>query len=266
MVIQVREAFPAEVTQMTIDETGAVTFRFPSKSNALKFLKDVGVDFGTIIDVGTHAETPELRLAFPDKKHLLFEPVEEFFPKIAVNYSGLDWELVPVAVSNCDGTAKLQKIAISGDEISHSKLQSEASSDETLFEVPTVRLDTFLASRSDPRPFLLKVDVDGFEIPILQGAEGLWDAIDCVIVEATAETFLERLQFVSSKGFKLIDIVDQCYYSGVFSQADLVMVSERVWRSNDHLRPWTTQEFAWNKWVPIASFENSVQVGASNNG
>lgn len=240
--------------------------RYPSKSNALSFLSEVGVAFGTIIDVGTHAETPELRLAYPDKKHVLFEPAQEFFPRIAANYAGMDWELAPVAVSNADGVGKLQKIAISGDEISHSKLMTEQSEGVELFDVPTVRLDSFFANRSDPLPYLLKVDVDGFEIPILEGAEGIWDRIDCVIVEATADTFLDRLQFLTARNYKLVDIVDQCYYSGVFSQADLVLIAERVWQSNPRLRPWETQEFDWAKWVPIASFENYVQENEADGG
>lgn len=233
-------------------------FRFPSKANALKFLKHAGVEFGTIIDVGTHAETPELRLAFPDKKHVLFEPAEEFFAKIAANYAGMDWELAPVAVSSADGTARLQKFAIDGQEISHSKIQIGCD-DADLLEVTTVRLDTFFRDRTDPTPYLLKVDVDGFELPILESAEGIWSRIDCVIVEATADTFGERFEIIASKGYKLIDIVDQCYYAGVFSQADLIFVSERAWAANPLLlRPWEAQEFQWSKWVSIASFENFI--------
>jgi FkbM family methyltransferase len=249
---------------MTAGGPNSTTFRFPSKSNALHFLKQAGVEFGTIIDVGAHAETPELRLAFPDKKHVLFEPVEEFFPKIAANYAGMSCELVPVAVSDTNGTAKLQKIAISGDEISHSKIQSDVTV-ENLIDVPTVRLDTFFSGRTDPPPYLLKVDVDGYEIPILMGAEGIWDRIDCVIIEATADTFLERLQFVASKGYKLIDVVDQCYYSGVFSQADLIVVAERVLTRLPKLRPWETQDFHWRKWVPIASFEQFIPTKNAGN-
>lgn len=240
-------------------------FRFPSKTNALAFIREIGMTFGTILDVGTHAETPELREAFPTESHLLFEPAAEFYSRIASNYAGLKWELVPVAVSDSDGTGRLRKVAITGGEISHATLSAGGTSNEAADEevggalgtidIPTIRLDTFLKDRSDLRPFLLKIDVDGFEVPILRGAEGIWNDVDCIILEATADTFQERLQFVLTRNFRLIDIVDQCYYSGVFSQADLIFVSERVYQENPRLRPWQTQEFAWEKWVPIANLE-----------
>src|SRR5271163_4884616 len=117
-------------------------FRFPSKVNSLRFMKSVGVEIGTIVDVGAHVETRELRLIFPDKKHVLFEPAEEFASKIAANYAGMDWELITRAVSNFDGNAMLRKIAIDGGEISHAKLDF-GSDQNGLVNVSTVRLDTF---------------------------------------------------------------------------------------------------------------------------
>jgi FkbM family methyltransferase len=231
-------------------------FRFPSTKSTLEFMTAAGVEIGTIIDVGAHAETRELRLAFANKKHVLFEPAEEFFAKIASNYSGMDWELVPSAVLNSDGNAMLRKIAIAGNEISHAKLEF-GSDRKGLVQVPTVRLDTFFINRSDAQPYLLKVDVDGLEIPILEGAEGIWDRIDCIIVEATSNTFAERLQFVQSRAFRIFDIVDICYYAGVFAQADLIMLSERAW-SNPRLRPLETEKFDWNNWMSVSSLEGHL--------
>ncbi len=234
-------------------------FRFPSKTNALEFLKEIGVTFGTILDVGTHAETPELKAVFPETKHLLFEPASEFFSKIAANYAGLNTELVPVAVSDSDGQGRLKKIAIDGGEISHSTLVYSSDTEaEAIIDISTIRLDTFLSKRNEHKPYLLKVDVDGFEIPILRGAEGIWSDIDCIIVEATADTFLERLQFIIERNFILIDIVDQCYYAGVFSQVDLIFISKRLQQLNPRLRPWQTEEFGWEKWMPVASYEGHI--------
>jgi FkbM family methyltransferase len=229
--------------------------RFPSKKNALTFLRESGVDVGTVIDVGTHAETLDLREVFHDKRHILFEPADEFFPAIKKNYEGMDYELAPLAVSNADGVANLRKISIDGGEISHSKI--EFGDDPGLVEVPTVRLDTFLRGRDDLKPYLVKIDVDGFEMPILEGIGASWADVSCVIVEATQTTFADRLNYVLGQGFQLFDIVDQCYYGGVFAQADIILVANRLWQ-NPRLRPWETLEFAWDHWVPIASFEGLV--------
>lgn len=237
--------------------------RFPSKTNVLQFLKDLGVTFGAIVDVGVHAQTPELIRAFPNNRHLLFEPAEEFFPRIQENYNGLDWELFSVAVSDSDGEGRLRKVAITGGEISHSKLdysatdaEARAEGDLGVFEIVTVRLDTFLSNRNEPKPYLLKIDVDGFEMPILRGAEGIWSDIDLIIIEATYDTLLERLEYIARRGFHLLDIIDQCYYGGTLSQVDLVFVSDRLRQNNPKLRPWETEVFGWEKWVPVNNYES----------
>lgn len=165
---------------------------------------------------------------------------------------GMDYVLVSAALSDQDGTGQLSKIRIDGGQISHSSLTGKAGNGETE-AVTTLRLDTFMKSRDDPKPYLLKLDVDGFEIPIMQGTEGIWDDISCVIVEATLDTFAERMNYVLSKGFKLFDIVDICYYYNMFSQADLVFLAGRL-MDNPNLRPWQTKTFTWKEWVPVASF------------
>lgn len=40
--------------------------RFPSKKNALKTLRNLGVEFGCVLDVGVQAATAELIEVFPD--------------------------------------------------------------------------------------------------------------------------------------------------------------------------------------------------------
>jgi FkbM family methyltransferase len=231
--------------------------RFPSKTNALMFLREIGIRISTVLDVGAHAETIELRQVFPDVRHILFEPAAEFHTSLHKNYAGMDFVVVPFALSNQDGQGSLRKLSIDGAAITHSMLvdPSDGGPSET---VQTMRLDSFMTDRSDPKPYLLKVDVDGYEIPIIQGSEGILRDVACLIVEAPTNTFAERLNFVLSRGFKLFDIVDQCYYFGVMSQADMIFISKDISERPD-LRPWDTRKFDWRGWVPIANFENTVQ-------
>jgi FkbM family methyltransferase len=231
--------------------------RFPAKPNALRFLREIGVPIGTVIDVGAHAETVELRTAFPDKRHLLFEPATEFHDALARNYAGLDYLLAPLALSDTDGSGFLRKSALGGGEVSHATLVDPSDTGPREL-VTTARLDTFMANRDDERPYLVKVDVDGYELPILRGAEKIWDDISVLIVEATLDQFVERLNFVAARGFKLFDIVDPCYYYEMLSQVDLVFVAER-YAGEPAMRPWETRPFSWEGWVPIASFEPIVQ-------
>ncbi len=234
--------------------------RFPSKTNALQNLRSAGVEIGTVIDVGVHEQTPELRAAFPDARHILFEPADDFFPAIRRNYAGLDYVLAPVAVAETDGEGHLHKRRIDGGEVSHSCLVDPAAVDESTV-VPTRRLDSFMAERDDPRPYLLKIDVDGFESVIIRSAAGMWADVDVVIVEVTRDTLAERLGLLVAQGFTIYDIVDSCYYANLFHQADLVMVSPRV-MGNPHMRALEDRPFTWSDWIPIASFESAVQAAA----
>jgi FkbM family methyltransferase len=231
--------------------------RYPSKADMLRFLRGVGIPVSTIIDVGAHEETLELRQAFPDLRHILFEPASEFHDALRTNYASMDYVLVPAALSDQEGRGYLHKIAIDGNKISHSWLVDEAS-DGSHEIVTTMRLDSFMSTRDDAKPYLLKLDVDGLEIPIMQGSEGIWDDVSCVIVEATIASFAERMNYLLAKGFKLFDIVDHCYYYGMFSQVDLVFVAEKHWENPD-LRPWETKKFTWEQYVHVADFEGIVQ-------
>jgi FkbM family methyltransferase len=232
-------------------------FRFPSKINALRFLREVGLPIGTVLDVGAHAETVELRLALPDKRHILFEPAAEFHAALQKNYAGMDYVIVPSALSDQDGEGNLRKLAITGGDVTHSMLvdPNDGAPSE---KVRTMRLDTFMKGRNDPKPYLLKIDVDGHEIPILRGSDEILNDVSCLIVEAPVDSLADRLNFVLSKGFKLFDIVDQCYYSGLLDQVDMIFLSKESLELPD-LCPKKTKKFDWQAWVPVSNFENMVR-------
>jgi len=114
--------------------------------------------------------------------------------------------------------------------------------------VRKARLDTIMKEIDCVGPYLLKIDVDGHEIPILNGAKETFRDVSILIVEASVSTIRWKLDLVESSGFQLVDIVDLCYYHGVLSQVDLIFVkSEWVARCRD-LVPWQSKAFAWSAW------------------
>jgi FkbM family methyltransferase len=235
--------------------------RFPSKTNMLRFLRDAAVPVKTIIDVGANEETIELRQVFPDLRHILFEPAFEFHDALRTNYANIDYILVPAALSDQDGTGHLEKRAICGGKISHA-IMVDGAGEEPFETVPTMRLDSFMNDRNESKPYLLKLDVDGFEMPIMRGSEGVWDDVSCVIVEVTVPSFAERMNFILSKEFRLFDIVDQCYKCDMFWQADLVFIAEKFMQ-NPNLQRCETEKFSWDHWVQVGSFEGVVQQAVS---
>ncbi|GEM_PF-1744346 len=205
-----------------------IWMRGPYKAQAFDILKKRGVPVGTILDVGVLTGTPELIQSFPDKKHILFEPVNEFNPDILEAYKGIESELHNVAVSDFNGSSTLDiRMDINAGEISHSNL-SFRNADEGR-EVCVVTLDEFLKDREYNQPYFLKIDVDGLEVKILNGAERTLPLCSVVMIEADKANLVERLSFMLSRGFELYDFAEPAYYDDAFWQCDLIFVNVAIY-------------------------------------
>jgi FkbM family methyltransferase len=197
--------------------------RAPIKRQTLSVLRARGVPVQTVIDVGVLSGTPELLEAYPDRMHLLFEPVAEFAASIAQVYRNVRHKLLQVAVSDCSGeTPLLTTSIISGLTISHSYMTDIA--EESSRVVQKVSLDDYLRANPADGPYLLKIDIDGYEMKVLQGAAETLKQTSIVIIETTAFDLVERVGFLNHAGFRLFDLTEPCYYDDGFWQCDAVLV------------------------------------------
>jgi FkbM family methyltransferase len=225
----------------------------PTKSDALRFLLQHGFQPHTIIDVGVQHGTQALLSLFPDQTHVLIEPVEEYRETIKQNYAAVkDAVFIWAATSNQSGTGLLAVANIlnqADNTITHAYLTPAPGGVRTR-EVRLVTLDEVLATRAYEKPYLLKVDVDGHELEVLQGATEMLRYTDCVIVEAPLHTLTTRAQFLESHGFVLWNIVDLCYYYGNLSQVDLIFLSRELKRKAA-FDPWAHYAFQLDAWVGL---------------
>lgn len=204
--------------------------RRPLKTDALAKLKSLNVPVGCVIDVGVLSGTSELREGFKGCRQILVEPIVEWNDAITAAYSkaGSDFEIVNVAASDFDGTMNMEtSTVIPGRAISHARL-TEKVTGANLRTVPVRKVDTIVAERVLPKPFLLKVDVDGVDLEVLKGAAETLKHTSVVIVEAHPRDFVERSNYIVSKGFQLFDIVNICYYDGRLAQIDMVFLNDRI--------------------------------------
>lgn len=166
-----------------------------------------------ILDVGVAGGTPSLYARFPDAQLDLFEPARAHFAAIEQQViSKRNARLHRVAVSDQNGFGVLSRAGDSGATLLPTIPHNSAHANGQ--PVVIRRLDSILNSNDIKRPSLLKIDTEGTELAVLKGAAGIMDAIDTIVVEVQfrrSDTHQphEVMQFLSSHGFILTDILDR---------------------------------------------------------
>jgi FkbM family methyltransferase len=184
--------------------------RYVTKQASLGLLKGLGVVPQTVIDVGIR-HGPEFGDVFPDVKHVLIEPAQEFEPWIRQACGGLkDVNVIWAAASNQSG------------------LTTFKGENGVRRTVDKVTLDQVCREGRLKGPYVIKVDVDGKDLEVLEGASEILGETDAIVIEVPIRKWSERTQFLESRGFFLWDVVDLMYYEGVLEQVDLVYCNQRL--------------------------------------
>ncbi|MCJ2144267.1 FkbM family methyltransferase [Methylobacterium sp. E-066] len=214
--------------------------RKPTKSNALTLLIEAGIDVKSVIDVGVQVDTPELREAFPNVPHILFEPVVEYNENIRENYKNVEYRLENIAISDREGVLWLKDCkSTETGVVTH--VTPALHFEEGLRHIRARTLDNYLSeayqTNQNLAPYLIKIDVDGHETEILRGAKNVLPWTSCLIVETTLPHLRERCDFAERCGLRLWDIVDINYYHNNLYQIDLIFVADRFFKSASKLDP-----------------------------
>ena len=233
--------------------------RLPEVTDSLRALRALGVPVECVLDVGILHGTAGLMQVFPDVKHHLFEPVDNYFDIIHKAYSKLDYELHQVALSDSDGSAWQIGICRDGTgQVTHSQLRDEPQSADddpaivSCTQVKKARLDSLLDDLDAATPYLLKLDVDGIELQFIEGAARTLRDASVVVIEVTNQTFLPRANAVAQHGFSFFDLVDLTYYCGTFYQGDAIFIRDDIVASLDALRPMQVKPFDQSQWFPVS--------------
>ena len=216
---------------------------------SLGLLRKCGLKVSGIVDVGIQHSTPALLEIFPDIHHFLFEPVAEYYPHIRKNYAEISHDLIEAAVSDFDGELLLHtEKKTRGDEVSHSYIVGKSTASSRT--VRSLRLDTYFAAVPLPKDFLLKIDVEGPEVPssIIRGASGILHNAAVVVIEMTVDKFMDRASLLHQQGFDVWDICDLCYYGECLWQVDVVFVNRQIKDQMLALRPMHQRPFRSDLW------------------
>jgi FkbM family methyltransferase len=127
-----------------------------------------------IVDVGANVGqfANAAKLFFPEARVISFEPDPETYADLQVNTHGLrDVELHNIGLGDRDGVLTFYRHELSVMS-SFSDDAADTANHRGSKQLPVCRLDAVL--KSDDRPDLLKIDVEGFERQVLQGA---WETV-----------------------------------------------------------------------------------------
>lgn len=217
--------------------------------NSLETLKQIDVPITAIIDVGIQHETPVLMKVFHSLHHILFEPINDYFPFIKENYKHLSYDLIEAAVSDIDGEIIIHsERKTRGNEISHSYIVNKPTNSSR--NIKSITLDTYFSQNPIEDNYLLKIDVEGANVPsqILNGSKDILSKASVVVIEMTVDRFMERAIILDQAGFDLWDLCDLCYYGDCLWQTDAIFVRRDIKNRNDSLKPMHNKPFKPELW------------------
>jgi hypothetical protein len=132
--------------------------------------------------------------------------------------------VVNCAVSNINGTTSLSVTP----SRQYSSIDTKMGDESREIEVKTV--DSIYEDIHIKGPVLLKIDVDGIEVKVLQGAKSILRNDCVVVIEASvadeSPRFNRVVEYLSSYGYEVYDIVDPLYRQSDWHlwQVDLIFV------------------------------------------
>jgi FkbM family methyltransferase len=180
-------------------------------------LRAPGICPRTIVDVGVGRGTPQLYEAFPKAYHVLVEPLKEHESTLQNILKQYDGEYFLTAVGS---TNRKATITVEPKRVHKSSLQERTDLTSTgdpaeKREVPVITLDTLMKEHKLQPPFGLKIDTEGFELEVVEGAAAFLRNTQFVIAEVSVAkrfvggySFPEFTEAMTRNGFFLWDIMN----------------------------------------------------------
>ncbi len=175
-----------------------------------------GIQLDTIIDVGAYIGSFAfaMRILLPEAQIYSFDPMQENIQKLTYAMAGdVKFKAYQTALGEKKGTIEFWKSSFMAsssvlemDEL-HKQVFPESSENKKI-EVPVARLDDFLGEIILGKKVLLKIDVQGYELEVLRGADAVLKNVQYIISEVSYHQLYQKqalfddvYQYLFKKGF-----------------------------------------------------------------
>ena len=199
-----------------------------SLRTSLERMRDIGFQPQTIFDVGVATGTTGLYKVFHGVAYMLVDPLEESEPFMR-----------EICERMKRGTYVVAAAAAEPGELTiavHPGLSGSGQflkGDFPKRKVKAVTLDQLVDEHQLEGPFLLKIDVQGAELNVLEGLRRHVDKAEAIVVEVSlwadrkkrgTPTFAEMIAYMSGRGFVLYDITNIAYRQRDGAPAELDII------------------------------------------
>lgn len=165
-----------------------------------------------VIDIGVRRGTPWLYNAFPDVPHVLVDP--QHVGETVLDHKPNTYVFVQKAVGDALGRLTFNEQGLKSTFLNRTELTMGPQT--RTYEVDVVTLDTIIDEYCpDAQRIFLKIDTEGYEVPVIRGLNRHRDKIDAVIAEASVmnrfkqqQDFPEVLWEFYQKGFRFYNMFD----------------------------------------------------------
>ena len=193
----------------------------------LALLQKNGLAISTVYDIGANKGrwSRDMKRVLTRSNFFLFEANESHREKLASR----GFPFFICVLGSKEEIRRFYSIGGTGDSLYLEKTThyKEANS----IEVKTCTLKAIVQENKLPAPNFIKLDVQGAELEILTGSDGLLEQchaiyMECPVLEynAGAPSFDDYIQFMLERGYVPTQVLEQHLINGVLTQFDILFI------------------------------------------
>lgn len=180
-----------------------------------RYLSTLSLEISTLIDIGVDHGTPSLYNTFKNAGLVLIDPIAEALAEVEASLTDRKVSCFPVAASDIEhGTVRLMIPESARGHATIAGWEDRGRKISETREVKTRRVDSIIDD-AYPAPFGIKIDVEGWELPVYRGCQGILKSTLFVILEVNIKTSYSNQSLTSDifaalakDGFELFEILN----------------------------------------------------------